>query len=118
MTGTGALLVDSSFAMERMRSDIMAMWRHAVDLAMSDEDVVHLTAIARSRTERASREASANAAVTARTRRFSRWGRELECIIRRSSAVLSGRWPMVCWRRSMTGRAPAKKAAKSKKPRK
>jgi hypothetical protein len=33
----------------------MARWRQAVELAMSDEDVAQLTAISRSRSERASR---------------------------------------------------------------
>jgi transposase len=55
MFGTGRLLVDSSFAIGQTRIGIMARWRQAVELAMSDEDVAQLTAISRSRSERASR---------------------------------------------------------------
>src|SRR5262245_10218944 len=45
----------SSFVIEVTRSGIMAGWRNAVELAMSDEDIARLTAISRSRTEQASR---------------------------------------------------------------
>jgi transposase len=47
--------MDSSFAICATRSGIMAGWRNAVELAMSDEDIARLTAISRSRTEPASR---------------------------------------------------------------
>jgi hypothetical protein len=62
MFGTGRLLVDSLFAVGQTRIGIMARWRQAVELAMSDEDVAQLTAISRSPGERASRVMRANAA--------------------------------------------------------
>jgi transposase len=53
--GTGELLADSPFAIERTRNGIMARWRQAVELALSDEEIGTLTALSRSRTEPASR---------------------------------------------------------------
>jgi transposase len=55
MCGTGRILVDSSFAIDATRSGIMAGWRRAVELAMSNEEIAQLAAVSRSRTERASR---------------------------------------------------------------
>jgi transposase len=55
MRGTGRILVDSSFAIDETRSGIMAGWRRAVELAMSNEEITQLAAVSRSRTERASR---------------------------------------------------------------
>src|SRR6201993_2293892 len=49
------LLADSSFAVGETRSCIMAGWRRAVELAMSDEEIATLGALSRSRTELASR---------------------------------------------------------------
>jgi transposase len=48
-------LVDSSFVFDETRSGIMAGWRQAVELAMTDEEIAALTALSRSRTEPASR---------------------------------------------------------------
>jgi transposase len=48
-------VVDSSFVIDVTRSGIMAGWRQAVELAMSDEQIAQLTSVSRSRTERASR---------------------------------------------------------------
>src|SRR6266545_1652827 len=53
--GTGRIVVDSSFVIDVARSGIMAGWRQAVELAMSDEQIERLTSVSRSRTERASR---------------------------------------------------------------
>jgi hypothetical protein len=53
--GTGDSFVDSSFVFDRTRSDIMARWRQAVELGMSDEEIGTLAAIARSRSEAARR---------------------------------------------------------------
>jgi transposase len=47
--------MDSSFVVEQTRSGIMAGWRQAVELTMSDEEIASLTAIARSRSEAARR---------------------------------------------------------------
>src|SRR3979490_639544 len=43
------------FAVGETRSGIMAGWRRAVELAMTDEEIERLTALSRSRTEPASR---------------------------------------------------------------
>src|SRR5215471_12900224 len=53
--GTGDSFVDSSFVSDRTRSGIMAKWRQAVELAMTEEEIGRLVAIARSRSEPARR---------------------------------------------------------------
>src|SRR5262249_38406341 len=53
--GTGYVLVDSPFVVDQTRKGIMARWRQAIELAMSDEEIAKLMAISRSRTEPASR---------------------------------------------------------------
>src|ERR1700758_5498430 len=55
MRGTGSGLVDSLFEIDRTRIGIMATWRRAVELAMTQEEIERLTAASRSRTEPASR---------------------------------------------------------------
>jgi transposase len=47
--------MDSSFVIDVTRSGIMAGWRQAVELAMTDEEIAQLTSVSHSRTERASR---------------------------------------------------------------
>jgi hypothetical protein len=51
----GDSFVDSSFVFDQTRSDIMARWRQAVELAMTAEEIGRLTGIARSRNEAARR---------------------------------------------------------------
>src|SRR5260370_24681613 len=53
--GTGDLFVDSSFGSKQTRSGIMARWRQAVELALTDEEIKSLGAIARSRSDPARR---------------------------------------------------------------
>ena len=70
----------------------MARWRHAVELAMSDEDIGRLTEISRSRTERASRVQRAQMLLAyLRIHRSLRSGKDLASIIRRCNAAPSGR---------------------------
>lgn len=49
------MLADSSFCGGETRNCIMAGWRRAVELAMSEEEIATLTTLSRSRTELASR---------------------------------------------------------------
>src|SRR5450432_38251 len=49
------MLVDSSFGKCRTRSGIIATWRQALDVVITDEEVARLTALSRSRTEPLSR---------------------------------------------------------------
>jgi hypothetical protein len=55
MRGTESVLVDSLFEIDRTRIAIMATWRRAVELAITQEEIERLTAASRSRTEPASR---------------------------------------------------------------
>ena len=79
----------------------MAAGRQAIELAMGDEDLAALRAMARSRTEPASRVERAQMLLDYREDpSFFRWDGSWGCTIRLSNAALSGRWPMVRWRRS------------------
>jgi hypothetical protein len=49
------LLADSLFAVSGTRSCIMARWRQAVEVVMTDEEIGSLTVLSRSRSELASR---------------------------------------------------------------
>ena len=73
----------------------MATWRQALEVAMTDEDVARLTALSRSRTEPASRVQRAQMLLAYRENpSFFAVGQRVGCIIRRSNAASSGRWPM------------------------
>jgi hypothetical protein len=50
--GTDDLLADSSFAVSGTRSGIMARWRQAVEVVMTDEEIGSLTVLSRSRSIR------------------------------------------------------------------
>jgi hypothetical protein len=63
----------------------MTAWRQAIELAIGEKDLAALGAIARSRTEPASRVERARMLLAYRWRRA--WG----CTIKPFSAVLSGR---------------------------
>src|SRR5438067_13688153 len=79
--GTDDLLADSSFAVSGTRSGIMARWRQAVEVAMTDEEIGSLTILSRPRTEPASRVDGAQMRLpTVRTRRSLRWGKGSACI--------------------------------------
>src|SRR6202040_1018167 len=95
--------------------ELMAAWRQAIELAIGEEDLAALGAIARSRSEPASRRGCCW--LTGKTRPFLRWDGSRGFTIRLSSAALSGRWPMVRWRRSMIGRGPAKSRRLPLRPR-
>ena len=70
----------------------MTAWRQAIELAICEEDLAELGAIARSRTESASRVERARMLLAYREDpSFLRWRRTWGCTIRRFSAVLSGR---------------------------
>src|SRR5262245_2668094 len=77
----------------------MAAWRRAIELSLGDADVEKLRSIAQSRTEPASRVVRGLCWAIGRTRLFSQWAKRLDCIIRRSGAVLSGPWRKGRWRR-------------------
>ena len=73
----------------------MARWRQAVELAMTDEDIEKLTAIARSRSKRRVGWSERRYCLrTVRNPRSSLSGKDSVFIIRRFNAVWSGRWPM------------------------
>jgi len=74
----------------------MATWRRALEVAMSEEDVAHLTVVSRSRTEPASRvqRAQMHFWLIARAGLFLPLVNGLACTIRRSNVASSGRWPM------------------------
>jgi hypothetical protein len=73
----------------------MATWRRALEVAMSEEDVAHLTVVSRSRTEPASRVQRAQMLLAYReSRSFLPLVNGLACTIRRSNVASSGRWPM------------------------
>jgi hypothetical protein len=88
---------------------MMATWRQAVELAMTEEEIERLTALSRSRTEPASRVSRAAMLLAYRDNpSFFAVGQVSASIIRRSSVALSGRWPTARWRPSTTGRDRAK----------
>lgn len=99
MGGTDGQLADSSFAVGKTRSRIMAGWRRAVELAKTDQEIATLAALSRSRTEVARRVSRAQMLLAYRENPscFAQWAKDSESIIRRCSAVSSERWPMGRW---------------------
>ena len=78
----------------------MAARRLVVELTLGDDDVTKLIAITRSRTEPASRVERARMLLAYRDDpSFFAVGRALGGIIKPCSAVLSGQWRSVPWRR-------------------
>src|SRR5271166_6929497 len=79
----------------------MAGRRRGIELAIGEEELAALRAIARSRTEPARRVERARMLLAYREDpSFFAVSRALGCINRGSNAALSGRWPMARWRRS------------------
>ena len=92
----------------------MAGLRRAIDLAIGEDDLTALRAIARSRTEQAVGSSGRGCCwPTGTTPRFSRRGVGWGCIIRLFSAALSGPWPMVRWPRSTICSGSGQSAAES-----
>src|SRR5438094_10057507 len=79
--GTDDLLADSSFAVSGTRSGIMARWRQAVEVAMTDEEIGSLTVLSREPSRRAGWSGRRCCLPTVRTRRSLRWGKGSACII-------------------------------------
>src|SRR5215467_10950594 len=96
----------------------MTAWRQAIELAIGEKDLAALGAIARSRTEPASRVERARMLLAYREDpSFLRWRRAWGCTIKPFSAVLSGRWPMARWWRSMIDPGPARSPRSRPRPR-
>src|ERR1700756_837568 len=71
----------------------MAAWRRAIELSLGDAEVEKLRSIAQSRTEPANRVERARILLAYREDpSFMRWGKRLDCITKRSSAVSNGPW--------------------------
>jgi hypothetical protein len=72
----------------------MATWRRALEVAMSEEDVAHLTVVSRSRTEPASRVQRAQMLLAYReSRTFFAVGQRVG-VHHQTVQRCSGRWPM------------------------
>src|SRR5271166_3652275 len=91
----------------------MTARRLAIEFSIGEEDLARLVSIARSRSEPASRVERARMLLAYRKDpSFFAVGKLWGCIIRRFSAALSGRWPLVQWRRStiVPGRARSRQS--------
>ena len=94
----------------------MAQWRHAVELAMSGEDIGRSTDISRSRTERASRVERAQMLLAYQEKpSFCAVGEKLG--MHHQTVQGSGRWPMAHLRHWMTDRGRARSRRSRRKPR-
>src|SRR6516162_8407110 len=87
----------------------MAGWRQAIELALSEEDVIRLSAVARSRAEPASRVERARILLAYwENQSFFAVAQAIGVHHQTVSVASNGPWPMVRRRRSTIGRGPAR----------
>jgi hypothetical protein len=113
LTWLVASLLDSE-----TRIEVMAGWRQAIELALSEKDVTALAAISRSRTEPASRVERARILLAYRENpSFFAVGQAMGMHHQTVQAASSEHWPMVRSQRSMIGRGRAGRRRLRPRPR-